>query len=66
MPHPVVLLQAGMEGDGDEAEAFDHMQHAQMANMDPDSSAFFAARKQVRRKQAVQGLHPGPRVARKM
>jgi len=47
-------MQDGMEGEDDEMQVFEHMQHAQLTAMDPDSSAFFAARKQVRRKQAAQ------------
>ncbi|DBA69401.1 TPA: Kinesin heavy chain [Trebouxia sp. C0005] len=44
----------GLEAEDDEQMVFERMQHAQLTAMDPDSSAFFAARKQVRRKQAAQ------------
>ena len=47
-------MQDGVEAEDDEHQAFERMQHAQLTAMDPDSSAFFAARKQVRRKQAAQ------------
>lgn len=47
-------LQAEVDRGDDESEAFERMQQAQLASMDPDSSAFFAARKQVRKKQAAQ------------
>ena len=50
----VLLVQNGVEAEDDEQQVFERMQHAQLTAMDPDSSAFFAARKQVRRKQAAQ------------
>jgi len=50
----VLMMQNGLEAEDDEQQMFERMQHAQLTAMDPDSSAFFAARKQVRRKQAAQ------------
>lgn len=58
-------LQAAVDGDDDETEAFERMQQAQLGSMDPDSSAFFAARKQARRKQAGQTQRSHVRPARR-
>ena len=66
---PLVTHAPGMQGsvgvDNDETQAFEYMQDAQLTAMDPDSSAFFAARKQVRRKQAAQVQRTFVRPARR-
>ena len=50
----------------DETDAFEQMQRAQLSAMDSDSSAFFAARKQVRKKQAAQMQHGFARSQKKV
>lgn len=60
----LLLLQSGAGAQDDEAEVFDRMQQAQLSTIDLDSSAFFTARKQVRRKQAAQTQRNFQRTAR--
>lgn len=58
-------MQAAVDGGDDETEAFERMQQAQLGSMDPDSSAFLAARKQVRKKQAAQVQRSHARLSRR-
>lgn len=60
------MLQADTNAQDDEAEVFDRIQQAQLTTADPDSSAFFAAKKQVRRKQAAQIQRSFQRTSRVM
>ena len=64
MCHKPMLLQA-MHDEDDEADVFDQMQRAQLSAMDSDSSAYFAARKQVRKKQAAQTQNAFARASRR-
>ena len=47
----------------DETEAFERMQQSQLTGLNPDRSAFFAAKKQVRRKQTAHAQRTNARAA---